>query len=130
MSHRCLPSSFGSSRPTVWEEMLFKEFQDGRHGGHLAHQNGTILAILNRYNAVTVMLPIKFWLNQTYSFGGEVVCRMSRWWPSWISEQNNFRNSDSLCHSNASHQILAQSDLWFGRRSHLKNFKRPPWQPS
>ena len=33
--------------------------------------NGTILAILNL--SVTVMPPIKFWLNPTYGLGGDVV---------------------------------------------------------
>ena len=55
--------------------MLFEEFQDGRHGGHLGYQNGTILAILN------------------------------------------------LCYCDASRQVSAQSDLRFGRRCRLKNFK-------
>ena len=31
--------------------MWFEEFQNGHHGGHLGYQNGTILAILNLYNA-------------------------------------------------------------------------------
>ena len=53
--------------------MSFEEFQDCRPGGHLGHQNGTILAILY------------------------------------------------LC--DASHQVSAQSDLGFGRRCLLKNFK-------
>ena len=44
----------------VLEEMSFKEFQDGHHGGHLEYWNRTILAILNLY--VTVMPPIMFWL--------------------------------------------------------------------
>ena len=43
-------------------------------------------------------------------------------WPSWISEWNDFSNSESLCHCVASHQVLAQSDLRFGRRCRLKNF--------
>ena len=47
--------------------MSFEEFQDGRCGGHLGYRNGTILAILNI--CVTVMPPIKFWLNLTYGFG-------------------------------------------------------------
>ena len=34
-----------------------------------------------------------------------------------------FSNSKSLCRSDASHQVLAQSDLRFGRRCRLKNFK-------
>ena len=71
MSLGCLPSSFDSIRLTAWEEMLFEEFQDGRHGGHLGSRNGTILAILNL--CVTVMPPIKFQLNWTNSLGGDVV---------------------------------------------------------
>ena len=104
--------------------MSFEEFQDGCHGGHLGYLNRTILAIL--YLCVTVMLPIKFWLNPTFSLGGDVVWRISRWpqWqPSWISERNNLSNSESLCRSDASHQVSAQSDLWFWRRYRLKNFK-------
>ena len=93
-------------------------------------------------------VPIKFWLNPTYGLGGDVIWRISRWrpWPpSWISEQYNCSNSESLCCSDASHQVLAQSylrlaslnlynspashqvsaqsDLLFGIRCHLKNFK-------
>ena len=39
-----------------------------------------------------------------------------------ISELNDFSKSESLCHCDASHQVSAQSDLWFGRCC-LKNFK-------
>ena len=53
----------------LWEEMSFEEFQDGP--GHLGYQNGTILAIL--ILCVTVMPPIKFWINLTYILGGDVV---------------------------------------------------------
>ena len=45
------------------------------------------------------------------------------WQPSWISEWNNFSNSESLRLSDASHQASAQYDLRFGRRCRLKNFK-------
>ena len=48
--------------------MLFEAFQDG---GHLGHLNKMILAILNL--CVTVMLPIKFWLNQTHGLGGNAI---------------------------------------------------------
>ena len=34
----------------------------------------------------------------------------------WISEQNDLINSESPCSHNASHQVLAQSDLQFWRR--------------
>ena len=56
-----LAVKFCSIRLTVWE-MSFEEFQDGRRGCHHGYRNGTILAILNL--CVTVMPPIKFWLNQ------------------------------------------------------------------
>ena len=58
----------------VWE-MLFEEFQYGRHGDYLGYQNGMILAILNLYNPL--MLPIKLKLNLTYSLGGDVVWNIS-----------------------------------------------------
>ena len=79
----------------------------------------TILAILNLY--VAPMSPIKFRLNLTYSFG-DVVWTISIWpsWrPSWISERNDFSNSESLWNCDAFHQ----SDLRFGSRCRLNNFK-------
>ena len=38
-------------------------------------------------------------------------------------ELNDFSNSESLFHCDASHQVSAQFDLLFGRRCCLKNFK-------
>ena len=55
-----------------------------------------------------------------------MVSRFSRWpprQPTWIAEWNYFSNSKSLGHSDASPQISAQSDLPFGKRCRLKNFK-------
>ena len=66
-----LPIDFGSIQLMVWEELLFEEFQDGHHSGHLGYQNGMILAILNLY--ITPMPPIKFRLNQTYGLVGDVI---------------------------------------------------------
>ena len=40
-----------------------------------------------------------------------------------MSERNDFSNSESLRRSDASLQVSAQSNLRFGRRCHLKNFK-------
>ena len=40
-----------------------------------------------------------------------------------LAEWNDFSNSESLCHSDASHRVLAQSDLRFGGSCRLKNFK-------
>ena len=55
---------------TVWKEMLFEEFQDGRQPQRPSwYWNGTILAILNLY--VVSMLPIKFHFNHTYTFEGD-----------------------------------------------------------
>ena len=58
--------------------------------------------------------------------GRDVIWRISRWppWlPSWKYERNDFSNSESLCRCNASHQVSTQSNLGFGRRCRLKNFK-------
>ena len=97
MSLWYLPSSCGSIRLTIWERMSFEEFQDGSHGGHVGQQNGTILMILNLYNAP--MPPINFRVNQTYDLGGVVFGGISRWPPlgrSLISERNDcFGNSES-----------------------------------
>ena len=69
------------------------------------------------------MPPTKFRLNPNYHCREDGVWRFSRW-PSWkILEQNDFGNSESLHPSDASHQILAQSTLTFGRRCCLKCFK-------
>ena len=101
--------------------MSFEEFQDGCHGGDLGYRNGKILAILNLHMAP--MPPTKFGLNLTKGSGADVVSIFSRWPLSWIAEWNDFSNSESLCCSDASHQIMAQSNSWFGRRCHLKNFE-------
>ena len=45
-------------------------------------------------------------------------------------EQNNSSNSESLCRPDAFHQVWAQSNLRFGKRCRLKNFKMaamPSW---
>ena len=82
-----------------------------------------VLAILNLY--VVLMLPSSFGSIQLtvweeMSFKNFKMAAMA---VSWISEQNNFNNSESLCRSYACHQVSDQSDLWFGRRCRLKNFK-------
>ena len=63
-------------------------------------------AVLNVH--VSPMPPIKFQLNLTYRLGADVVTRFSRgpsWWPSWILERNEFSNSKSPSHPNASQQV-------------------------
>ena len=90
--------------------MSSEEFQDGVH---LGYGNRTILVILSLYNSPKP--PIKFQLNLTYCLRLDDI--------SWISERNDFTHSESLCHCDASHQVLAQSNFRFGRRCRLKNFK-------
>ena len=54
--------------------MLFKEFQDGCHGGHFGYQNGTILAILNLQ---VVSIPsTTFQFNPIYCWGADVVLKI------------------------------------------------------
>ena len=123
MSPQCLPQSFSLSWLTVREQITFQDFQAGHHGGHLGSGNGTNLAILNLH--VTPIPPAKFGLNPTYHSQAVVVWWFRRWpqWRTcWILEQDDFLNSESLCCSDASHQVSAQSDLQFGR-CHLTVFK-------
>ena len=120
---QCLPSSLSSIRLLIQQQMWFENFQHGCHSGHLGYQTGTILAILNLYAAP--MPSSKFPLHPTLGLGADNKWRLSRWppgwsswirfwwwcrkcekllmdiWvrykPSWISEQNYFSNSESLC---------------------------------
>ena len=68
------------------------DFQDGCHGGHLGYPIGTILAIFDLQ--VTPMSPTKFEVNWPFGAGEEAKYRFfSRWrpwWPSGISDQNDF----------------------------------------
>ena len=104
-------------------ELTIENLQQCCCAGHHGYRNKMFLAILNLH--VTPMPPTKFWLNLIYHQGADEVWRFSRW-PSWgpsqISDQNNFSNSESLCHSDAADQVWVQSTLRFGRRCHLKNF--------
>ena len=60
-----------------------------------------------------------FLLNLTLGNGGKLLEIFKMVAISWISEQNDISKSESLCLYDASHQ----SDLRFGRRCRLKNFK-------
>ena len=91
-----------------------------------------LLTILNL--RVAPMSSTMFGLSLTEGSGADVISRFSRWppkRPSCIAKRNDFRNSESLCPSDASHQVSAQSNLRFGRSGRLKNFKmfamRPSW---
>ena len=93
------------------------DFQDGCHGGHLGFLIRMILAIFDLQ--VTPMFPNKFRVN--WPFGsGKANNRFSRWppwWPSWISNQNNFSYFQSTSHSKASYPgwrigLSVQEKMW------------------
>ena len=72
------------------------------------------------------MLSIKFLLNLTYGFVGDVVRRISRW-PSY-GGHFRIQNGTILAILNLSVApmpsiVSVKSDIWFGRRYRLKNFK-------
>ena len=80
------------------------DFQDGCHGGHLGYPIGTILAIFDLQ--VTPMSPMKFGVNWPFGAGEEAKYRFSRWrpwWPSGISDQNDFSYIWSTSHPDASY---------------------------
>ena len=85
--------------------MSFEEFQDDPRGSHLGYRNGRILAILSL--CVTVMLQsnLRFRRCRLKNF------KMAAWRPSSISQRNDFSNSESLCRSDAFHQVSAHSNL-------------------
>ena len=92
-------------------QMSLGDFQDSRHCSHHGYRYWKILSILHLH--VSQMPPTKFQLNP-------IIWEI--WWPSWILERNNFPYSESLFHSDAFHQVLAQSNLQFGRCG-FKNLK-------
>ena len=129
MSLRCLPSSFGSIGRMVWEEMSFKVFQDGCHDGHLGYLNGMILAILNLCHYDT---SHQFLAQSNLRSGRR--CRLKNFKMATMAaildiRTEHFSNSESLCCSNASHQVLAQST--YGLGDVVWTISRwPPWRPS
>ena len=72
---------------SVQEKNLNIGFQDGHHDRHLGFPIRMILAIFDLQ--VTPMFPTKFQVNWPFD-SEEVKNRFSRWWPSWISNQNDF----------------------------------------
>ena len=79
----------------IFDQHDFSYFVSASHpnafqqdGGHLGFLIGTILAIFDLQ--VTPMLLSKFGVNWPFGSGEEGKNRFSRWWPSWISYQNDF----------------------------------------
>ena len=94
--------------------MLFEEFQDGHHGGHLGYQNRTILAILNLY--VTLIPPIKFGLNLTYR-------NIHKYWdgktdlPGIVWEEMSFEEFQYATHSTWGHYKEERKKEKYGRHT-------------
>ena len=90
-------------------------------GGQLGFPIGTTFAIF--YLQVTPMLPTKFGVSWPFGSGEEAKNRFSRWrpwWPSWISDRNDFSYFFFISHPDASYQLSSQ--LAQGcRRSRLSN---------
>ena len=86
-----LPTNFRVNWHLVLGEEAKIVFQDGHHGGHFGFTIGTILAIFDLQ--VTSMLSTKFRVNWPFGSEEEAKNRFSRWrpwWPSWISDWNDF----------------------------------------
>ena len=95
------------------QENKFKiNFKDGDFGGHIAFPIRTILAIF-----VSQTLPTNLQVNWPFGSAEEAQNRFPRWWPSWISNQNHFKNFWSTNHPNAFYQVWSQLTFWFRRRS-------------
>ena len=56
----------------------------------------------------SIFSSVRLWVWEEMSF--------EEFRPSWISERNDFSNSESPCCHNASYYVSAQSNLWFWRR--------------
>ena len=94
-----------------------QRFQDGPLGGHLGFPVGMILTILDLQ--VTPMLSTKFQINWHFGPGEEAKNKFSRWWPFWISDQNDFSCFWSTSHFNGSYKF--QVNWPFGSGEEAKN---------
>ena len=117
-----LPSKFGVNWPFSSGEEPKNRFSRC----HLGFPIGTILA--NFDLQVTPMLPYKFGINWPFSSGEEAKNRFSRWrpwWPSWISDRNDFSYFLSTSHPDASYQVLSQMAQGCRRSRLLKQLFTP-----
>ena len=106
---------------SVQEKKWKIDFQDGNCGGHLVFPIRTILAIF--YLQVTLMILTKFQVNWPFGSGEEAENRFSRWlpwWPSWISDRNNFSCFDLLVTPKFPTQVLLNWPFGSGEEAILK----------
>ena len=79
---------------------------------------------------VTSMLPTKF-RQLAFWFGWRSKKKkLSRWWPFWISDQNNFSYFCSTSLPDASYQVSSLFPFWFRRRSENRFSRWRPWRSS
>ena len=112
-----------------WREEVQNRFSKYLpNGGRLGFPIRMISAIFDLQD--TLILPIKFWVNWPFS-SGEVQNRdfskWQPWWPSWISDQNEFSYFWSTSHPDISYPVSSWLAVWFRRRSLKNRFSR--WQP-
>ena len=84
-------ASFQSIDLLVQEKTFKIDIQDGGYSYQLGFWIETISAIFNLH--VIPMLPTKFQVNWPFGSGEEKKNKFSRWlpwWPSWISDPNDF----------------------------------------
>ena len=123
-------SNFESLGLSIQEKKFKIDFQDGICRRHLGFLIKRILAIFDLQ--VDSIILTKFQVHWPFGSGEEVKNRFSRWppwWPSWISDWNNFSHFWSTSHPNASYQVSSQMAF---RSGETKNrFSRwLPWRPS
>ena len=127
MLPQCLPSSLPSIQLTVREQITIEDLQDSRRCCSKIFKKADNISISESlccfYASNQVLTQSDLWFGRRCGLKNFKMAAMAAWRPSWISERKDFSNSESLCHYDASHQVLAQSNLRFGRRCHLKNFK-------
>ena len=119
-----LPTKFQVSWPFGSGEEANNTFSRWPPCGHLGFLIRMLLAIFDLH--VTLMLPTKFQVNWSFGSGEEVKNRFSRWlpwWPSLISDANDFSYFWSTCHPDASYQVSSQLAYWFRRRSKIIDFQ-------
>ena len=102
-------------------------FSSGEHGGHLAFPFGMILAIFD----LQVMLTTEFQVNWPFGSGEEAKNRFLKWlpwWPSWISNRNDYSYFWSASPPDASYKVWSQLAQGWRRSWLLKQIVDAAWR--
>ena len=109
--------SFKSIGLLIQDKKVNIDFQHGCLGNHFGFPIRMILDIFDLQ--VTLILPIKFWVNWPYC-SEEIQNRFSSWllwWPYWISNLNKFSYFWSTSHPDTSYHVSSKLAFPFRRRS-------------